>query len=617
MSFFAELKRRKVTRVAGTYALVAWILMQIGEVTFPALNIPEWIMSTLVVILLAGFPIAVIFAWIFDKTPQGLIKTDSIESPLVQRNAEGRQWFAKKRTYFTAAGILLGILIGAIGPKLLKNDSPIVVSSDEIQKLAILPFSNIRPDEETDFLGYALSDEIINRLGYLKSLIVRPSTAVRQYRGKEVSPEEIGEDLEVNLILTGSYLRDADRLRLNTELMDIRTKELIWQKSMTVDYNDIFAIQDSVAGAVIHGLKGQLSPEDKFEEKEFVPKNPKAYELYLKAKTIENVLVSNFSRKIALLNKSVKLDDEFAPAWAALGLAHHRLGNFGVNLNTNIEKSEIAFLRSLQIDSSNKQAFGNIIALYTDQNRLIEAYSFGNRGLSLYPNDGQINTGLGYAVRYAGLIKESIQFNKKALTLEFNPYEKVTIYNEISRGYFYLGHVEKGRNAFDELLNYIENENIEMSSYAMFYDGMADLYIGKNKEAFKKFDLCYEFDPTQIFTKYGQIYKNILAGNDAKALELINALNKLPIYDGEQYYRFIQFYAMLNMPDEAIEKMEGTFERGFYPYPYYQSDKFLDNIRNEPGYQEVLKKIKAKHIEFKTLFESTMDKDILSKVALE
>ena len=87
MSFFAELKRRKVTRVAGTYAVVAWILMQIGEVTFPALNIPEWIMSTLVVILLAGFPIAVIFAWIFDKTPQGLIKTDSIESPLVQRNA--------------------------------------------------------------------------------------------------------------------------------------------------------------------------------------------------------------------------------------------------------------------------------------------------------------------------------------------------------------------------------------------------------------------------------------------------------------------------------------------------------------------------------------------------
>ncbi len=612
MTLFEELKRRKVFRVAGTYAVVAWILMQIGEVTFPALNIPEWVMSTLVVILLAGFPIAIIFAWIFDKTPQGFIKTDAVDFTPVQ--FDSRLWFKKKRNYFAMAGIFLGFLIGSFGPKLLSGNPDLSVKN-EIQKLAILPFSNIRPDKETDFLGYALSDEIINRLGYLKSLVVRPSTAVRQYRGMEVSPEKVGEDLEVNLILTGSYLRNANRLRLNTELMDIRSKELIWQKSMTVDYNDIFAIQDSVAGAVIHGLKGQLSPEDKFEEKEFVPKNPKAYELYLKAKAIDDVLVSNYSRQIALLNKSIKLDDEFAPAWAALGLAHHRLGNFGVDLNTNVEKSEVAFLRSLQIDSSNRQVFGNIIQLYTDQNRLIEAYSFGNRGLSLYPNDGQINTGLGYAVRYAGLLEESIQFNKKALPLEFNPYEKVTIYNEISRGYFYLGHVEKGRNAFDELLNYIENENIEMSSYAMFYDGMADLYIGKNKEAFKKFDLCFEFDPTQIFTKYGQIYKNILAGHGDKALELINVLNKLPIYDGEQYYRFIQFYAMLNMPEEAIEKMKGTLARGFYPYPYYQSDKFLDNIRSEPGFQEVLKQIRGRHIEFKTLFESTMDKSLLSEVS--
>ena len=129
-----------------------------------------------------------------------------------------------------------------------------------------MPFSNIRPDNETDFLGYALSDEIINRLGYLKTLIVRPATAVRQYRGQEVSPEKVGEELEVNLILTGSYLRNQERLRLNTELMNISTKELIWQKSMTVNYDDIFAIQDSVAGLVINGLKGQISKEDKIDE---------------------------------------------------------------------------------------------------------------------------------------------------------------------------------------------------------------------------------------------------------------------------------------------------------------------------------------------------------------
>ena len=115
MSFFEELKRRKVFRVAATYAVVAWILMQIGEVTFPALNIPEWVMSTLVVVLLAGFPIAVIFAWIFDKTPQGFIKTDATETENIggmNVKVDDRPLYLQKRNIFLALGVIAGILIG-------------------------------------------------------------------------------------------------------------------------------------------------------------------------------------------------------------------------------------------------------------------------------------------------------------------------------------------------------------------------------------------------------------------------------------------------------------------------------------------------------------------------
>ena len=192
MSLFEELKRRKVFRVAATYAVVAWILMQIGEVTFPALNIPEWVMSTLVVVLLAGFLIAVIFAWIFDKTPDGIVKTSEISDGSTKESSG--EWYKRKSNYFIPIGILFGLVVGVYGPKIVKNDDLSKSLPSEIQKLAILPFSNIRPDNETDFLGYALSDEIINRLGYLKTLIVRPATAVRQYRGQEVSPEKVGEE---------------------------------------------------------------------------------------------------------------------------------------------------------------------------------------------------------------------------------------------------------------------------------------------------------------------------------------------------------------------------------------------------------------------------------------
>ena len=146
----------------------------------------------------------------------------------------------------------------------------------------------------------------------------------------------------------------------------------------------------------------------------------------------------------------------------------------------------------------------------------------------------------------------------------------------------------------------------------MFYDGMWDLYLNDNQSAFEKFDLLMELDPSQIFSKYGQVYKNILQGNRKEALKIIDELNNMAIYDGEQYYRFIQFYSLLDMPKEAIEKMRGTLDRGFFSYPYFESDKFLDPIRNDPGFKEILAKIKAKHIEFKTLFESTMDMSVIA-----
>jgi hypothetical protein len=136
---------------------------------------------------------------------------------------------------------------------------------------------------------------------------------VRQYRGVEVAPDKVGQELDVDLILTGSYLRDRDRLRLNTELMDISRKELVWSKSMTVDYDNIFAIQDSVASSIIDGLKGQISPEDKLSESEVVSNDPRAYELYLKAKAINAIVISDYHRQLTYLNKSKEIDSEFAP----------------------------------------------------------------------------------------------------------------------------------------------------------------------------------------------------------------------------------------------------------------------------------------------------------------
>ena len=602
MTLFEELKRRKVFRVAGTYAVVAWILMQIGEVTFPALKIPEWVMSTLVVMLLAGFPIAIIFAWIFDKTPEGFIKTKGE----VVNSDDDREWYTKKRTYFTVIGILSGFIIGIYGPQILNNETNQTKLKDGIQKLAILPFSNIRPNEETDFLGYALSDEIINRLGYLKSLIVRPATVVKKYRGVEISPEEVGQELEVDLILTGSYLKDNDRLRLNTELMNIAKNERVWSKSMTVNYNDIFAIQDSVAGSIITQLKGEISPGEQTQLPESIA-NPEAYELYLKAKAIDRVVISDTKRTVLLLQKSIELDDNYTPAWTLLAEMYNQLANYGIDPWVNLDKAENALIKAFDLNPDYESSYGIIISLFTDLNRIIEAYSYGVKGLRLYPNNPLIFDGLGYAFRYAGLLSESAEIYSKASSYFFEPDRSVSSKIYESRGYLYAGNYIKSRQKMDETIKYANEEGTELSSYHLFYDGIDYLYNGDDKNAFRRFDETYQIDPLQIFAQYGQIYKLLSLGKNQKAISFIKEIEKVNIHDGEQTYRQIQFYAQLGQPKKALDKMKLTIDRGFFPYPYFVSDRFLDPIRDEPRFSELMKIIKAKHIEFKTLYESTMD----------
>ena len=613
MTLFEELKRRKVFRVAATYAVVAWILMQIGEVTFPALNIPDWVMSTLVVVLLAGFPIAVIFAWIFDRTPDGLVKTSEVT--ISEGNQDNREWYKRKSNYFIPIGIIFGLFVGVYGPGVFSDNSNNQNVESETQKLAILPFSNIRPDDETDFLGYALSDEIINRLGFLKSLIVRPATAVRQYRGKEVSPEKVGQELDVSLILTGSYLRDKNRLRLNTELMNISKKELVWSKSMTVDYDDIFAIQDSVANSIISEINAQPNSKNTLQNIDNKSSDPKAYELYLKAKSIGPVVISDYKRQLYFLKQSIDRDDKFAPSWEQMGFAYSRLSNFGTDVKENKERAENALLNALELNSSLRLAYGEIILLYTDNNRLIEAYSYALKALKMFPNDQKVNAGLSYGVRYAGLLKEAMSLMEKNISLETDPYEQAINMADIARVYFYMGKPDLGRQKFDEVLEFIESKGIETSSYLLFYDGLAYLYVGEIEKAIERFDEGFLLDPEQNFSLYGQIYKSIFLKDRSKAMALIRKLDKITIYDGEQYYRQIHFYSLLNMTKQAVKKMQGTVDRGFFPYPYFISDKFLDSIKSSAEYKDVLNKVQAKHIEFKTLFENTMDMNLLTDIS--
>lgn len=406
MSFIEELKRRKVFRVAASYAVASFVIMQLVEILFPMFNFPQWTQQFIVIVVLLGFPIAVILSWVFDKTPEGLIRTTSTAevADLAEKNigletvSDSRPFYLKKRNIFLVAGILLGGAITWMVPRGGGDDG----GTDHIQKLAILPFTNIRPDPESDFLGFALSDEIIARLGYVQSLVVRPATAVRRYRDNQVAPAEVGKELDVGLILTGSYLRDKDRLRLNTELMDIHNNERLWAKSITVDYSDIFALQDSISSYIVAGLKTHLEPEDYATGD--VPNDPVAYEYYLRAISSLTMTIKNLELRQQLLEEAAKRDEQFAPTWAELAWTYTRLAQVSPDPAGFFDTGLEALAKALKVNANSLRSLQTASYLYAESGRAEESFESAIKALEIAPNDPANLYFMSYPLRYAGLL---------------------------------------------------------------------------------------------------------------------------------------------------------------------------------------------------------------------
>jgi len=352
MTFFEELKRRKVFRVAATYAVVAWILMQIGEVTFPALNIPEWVMSTLVVILLAGFPIAVIFAWIFDKTPQGYIKTDAPETENIggmNVKVDNRPFYLQKRNIILVLGLLIGVLIGTYSGDSFKG-------SIDNKSIAVLPFDNYSTAAEDQYFSDGMTEVIIANLAKVKDLKVISRTSVMEYKNTTKKLKEIAKELGVAHILEGSIQRANGRVRVVGQLIDANTDEHIWAETYDKKESDIFELQSDVAIEIANALKTELTDEVKARMSEKLTESTIAYEYYLKGNMYESAGHSkeNLFAAISEYERAVAIDPDFAEAHAQIGKMHAHVKWYRYDLSdTRLEMSKQSIDRSMNLKPNN------------------------------------------------------------------------------------------------------------------------------------------------------------------------------------------------------------------------------------------------------------------------
>ncbi len=247
-SFFGELKRRKVYRVAVAYVIAAGGVIQLASAVFPAWELPNWALRLVVVLLLAAFPIALILAWAFDVTPQGIRATPPLHAPTA-----GSRY--RRRNIFLL--LALGLLIsGAAGFFLL----PRADATKMEKSIAVLPFENFSDKPENAYFADGIQDDILTNLSKIGDLKVISRTSVMGYRGKQKNVRQIGKELDVSAILEGSVRREGNRVRVNVQLINATNDQHIWAKDYDRDLTDVFAIQTDLAQEIAKELRAQLSP---------------------------------------------------------------------------------------------------------------------------------------------------------------------------------------------------------------------------------------------------------------------------------------------------------------------------------------------------------------------
>lgn len=338
--FFAELQRRNVYRVAVAYAVASWLLIQVATQVFPFFEIPNWAVRVVVLLLVLGFPVALILAWAFELTPEGIKRTEDVPPEQSIRHHTGRKLLAIGAAAGAIALALLIIQISHQRAMKAKRDAAtnaLPVLSVPEKSIAVLPFENLSENKENAFFTAGVQDEILTDLAKVADLKVISRTSTEIYEAGALRDlREIGRQLGVAHLLEGKIQRSDNRVRVSAQLIDARTDAHIWAEHYDRDLTDAFAIQSEIAEAIVRELRVKLSPSEKAAIERPTP-DPEAFDLYLQAKQ----LITNFHdtpdwketllHAVRLLDEAISRDGNFALAYCWATTANDNLYWFGLD----------------------------------------------------------------------------------------------------------------------------------------------------------------------------------------------------------------------------------------------------------------------------------------------
>jgi TolB-like protein/Tfp pilus assembly protein PilF len=315
-SFFSELKRRNVYKVAVAYAIAGWLLVQIATQVFPFLEIPNWVVRLVIALVVIGFPIALVLAWAFEATPEGIKRTEVADAK--HEHSRGKAWI-----YVVIIGAAISVALFFVGRYTAGNNASAARTELPAKSIAVLPFENLSDDKGAAYFADGIQDEILTKLASIADLKVISRTSTAKYKSKPEDLKTVSQQLGVANVLEGSVQKAADKVRVNVQLIDARADSHLWAKTYDRDLADVFAIQSEVAQEIADSLQAKLSPAEANTLATAPTKDTAAYDLFLKGEYEERLAENSlkqesYEQAAAWYQQAIARDPNFALAMARL-----------------------------------------------------------------------------------------------------------------------------------------------------------------------------------------------------------------------------------------------------------------------------------------------------------
>jgi adenylate cyclase len=574
VSLWSELRRRKVVRVVVAYMIAAGGVAQGADVFLPELGAPSWVVPVILVLLILGLPLALVLAWAYQITPEGLVRDDGGVVTVVG----SAPTTAARPTPSTAAPT--------------QPDSPThrPARSDGRPSVAVLPLTNMSGDPDNEFFSDGVTEDILTHLSCVKGLRVTSRTSVMQYKGTTKTVREIARELDVDSVLEGSIRVAAGKVRVTVQLIDADADDHLWAEAYDRSLEDVFAVQSEVAEAVASALKAELSPQEVERIRAQPTENVEAYTLCLRGEeAMTSWAPADLDRAVEYFEAALKLDPEFARPHAALALVLAIgpvfTGRTPHGLHARIEE---AALKALEVDSQLGLAHAALgtVKWSRDYDWAAAEAAF-QRAIDLEPRSTLVRGSLVFFLVMQERFDEALHQYEE---VDAGPRETILVRGSSSFAYYFSGRAEEGLALVEEGLAYFPN-----SPTLLYHKGLALGHLERYEEAERALRRAYTIDPElALAVAVRALYLGALGRTD----ELRAEFDRLMNWEGAEpvgaHIKALAHQALGDL-ERALDFYEQAVEERDFLVPFIRSSPRMRPLRAHPRFQALLQRMWPDH----------------------